>query len=556
MRISFFIAFILVTLAGSSQDYRPPMDIPMKLSGNFGEMRRNHFHSGLDIRTEGREGIALHSIADGYISRIKVSPVGYGNALYVDHPDGRTSVYAHLSTFTPIIAAAVKAGQYQQETWEIEFYPEIGALPVKKGEVIGYSGNSGSSAGPHLHFEIRETESEHPLNPQSYGFLAEDHTRPVIQGLRIYPLDLSSSLSAGNKAQSIVVRDKGAGNHLLDTPVKAYGNIGLALHSFDRMDGVFNKYGIYSLEMRVDGVPVYVHRMVELDFDTFRQVNCHADYDLFRTNAWRYHKTFPAENNHLQIYELLVNGGKLHIKEGESKNIEFIAKDIAGNESILRFIIQGEKAPAQPFPAPQGIFWDASTDNVFKDSTAVVMVPAGRIYSDFYLRPSYKETGDGLSKRFTFHDEVIPLDDYITIKLKVTGNYTNRDRLVMMQVDEKGRISCLGGSFKNGWVQARTKSVGTFYVTEDLQAPGIEVTRLEANASGKINLSASDAVSGLDSIRVEVDGHWLMMIHNASLSRAWGNFKELNLPSGDHKVRIRVWDLAGNMSEVQRDVRY
>lgn len=556
MRILFLTLFCLCSLLGNTQQYISPMAIPLKLSGNFGEMRRNHFHTGLDIRTEGHEGVPLRAVADGFISRIKVSPVGYGNAIYIDHPDGRTSVYAHMSAFEERIAEAVKGAQYAKETWEIEFYPEPKALPVKQGDPIGLSGNSGSSGGPHLHFEIRETLSEHPLNPQEYGILVEDHTRPIIQGLRLYPLDNGSSVLGANEAISQVVRDKGEGEYLLETQVSAYGNIGLALHSFDRMDGVFNKYGLYSLEMRVDGKPVYVHKMKELDFEKFRQVNCHADYELFRTNAWRYHKTFPAENNTLDIYELLVNGGRIHISEGESKNIEFIAMDIKGNTSKLRFILKGEQAPATPFPTERGIWWDASTDNVFKDSSAVILVPKGRIYSDIYLRPSITSSSDALSKRFTIHDQVIPFDDYITIKLKVEGTFKNREHLVMMLDEGSGRETCIGGTYKNGWLQAKTKTSGTFYVKEDDQAPKISLTRADNSAKGKITLSLSDELSGLDSVRVEVDGRWLMMAHNASKSSAWGDLSDLNLATGTHQVKVQVWDLAGNAAKLEKEIRF
>ena len=162
-----FLFFISVSMAQNSypQDYfQSPLEIPLILSGTFAELRSNHFHSGLDIKTQQQSGLKVMAAASGFVSRIKVSHFGYGKALYITHPNGYTTVYAHLQNFNPEIDAYIKHRQYKNESYEIELFPKAGELLVNNGDIVAYSGNTGGSGGPHLHFEIRNKQ-EHPMNP-------------------------------------------------------------------------------------------------------------------------------------------------------------------------------------------------------------------------------------------------------------------------------------------------------------------------------------------------------------------------------------------------------
>lgn len=550
------ILFVLLALSAgelrpqSDSGYAAPMDIPFILSGNFGEIRRNHFHTGIDIKTQGKQGVPLKSISDGHISRIKVSPYGYGNALYIDHPDGRTSVYAHMKSFNDSISAFMKEKQYEAEEWALDFYPEPGELIVSRAEVIGLSGNSGSSRGPHLHFEIRETESEHPLNPLKLGFKVTDETTPEIKGIRVYPLDRSSQVSGTADSKSFVAEKLKDGNYRISQPIKCNGNIGLGIHTFDRMTGTSNKYGVYSLTMMVNGKTHYGHRMDELDFDTFRQVNCHKDYELFHKNRWRYHKCFPAENNTLDIYTELVERGRLSISHGDTLELVFIADDINNNEVQIACTIIGDIAIETLWPEEEGVLLKADRDNIYTEEGLAVRIPHGRIYDDLFIHPRRTAVTGGPSDAYTIHDENVPMDDNINVSIQIAKPFQNADGLIMEFKDSRERISYLKGRQIDGWYEAENKYLGTYQLKLDIKGPIVKVSGLAGSGKkDKLNISISDNMTGIDSIRVEVNGLWLRMSHNASMSRAWGQLSELNLDNGAHELRVYVRDLAGNVKD-------
>lgn len=534
----------------SETGYIPPMDIPLILSGNFGEMRRNHFHTGIDIKTQGKQGIPLLSITDGYVSRIKVSPYGYGNALYIDHPDGRTSVYAHMRSFNDSIAAYIREKQYNQERWAIEYYPAEGELQLAQGDVIGLSGNSGSSSGPHLHFEIRDTKSEHPLNPQALGIEISDTKYPVVKGVRVYPLDGTSHIAGAAEPTSYVAVGTKYNTYRTEKNIMANGTIGLAIHTFDLMPITANKYGIYHLKMYVNDILHYSHTMDELDFDNFRQVNCHKDYDLYHLNRWRYHKCFRAENNTLEIYETLVNEGNISISEGDTLSIRFETSDIKGNISILYTTIIGSTALTEPWPTPSGILLEASKDNIYLDSGLVARLPKGRIYNDLYLNPLRKLRPKGISDEYRLHDHDTPLDGNIFISIRPHTPIGANTHVIMEHRDAKGRTKHLVCREHDGWYEAENKSLGTYRLIEDNVPPHFSVKGLDGKGKGKkdaIVLSLGDNVSGVVGFKLHVDGRWLLMSHNASMSKAWGKLSELGLEPGEHTLQVEVWDLAGNL---------
>jgi len=306
----FFFSFAFSQQKIPQNDFRSPLDIPIILSGTFGELRSNHFHSGLDIKTKQKEGFEVFAIGDGYVSRIKIQHWGFGKALYVTHTNGYTSVYAHLKKLAPKLEAYLKKQQYNKESYEIQLYPKADELVLKKGEVIAYSGNSGSSGGPHLHFEIRDAASK-PMNPMLFGIDVKDSHHPTVNGVFVYALSDSAQVNSSNKMVQLQLKKGKENNSFIADKIFASGEIGLGINSYDRQDLAFNKNGIYQLESFVNGVKNFSYDFQKFSFGESRYINTLIDYSRFKKKRQRVQRCFVTAANKLSIYDDVVNDGKI-----------------------------------------------------------------------------------------------------------------------------------------------------------------------------------------------------------------------------------------------------
>ena len=314
-----------------------PLHIPLILSGNFAELRSNHFHTGLDIKTKGSEGYRIYAVDSGFVSRINISHWGYGKAIYVTHPNGYTSVYAHLSRFPDKIEKYLRKKQFENETETITVYPDSSDLLVSKEEIIAYSGNSGSSGGPHLHFEIRETETENAVNPLLFGFDVKDDIRPTVSNIKIYPLE-NGFINGKDIAKVYPTVGTSGEYRLKDNPIiEVDGEIGLGVHTIDKLNGAGNKCGIYTIELFVDGSRVFRQTMEKIDFFTNRYINAHKDYNEYHLKKRSFHKSFVSENNKLELYDGLINKGKLSFEDDTIHQLKYVIKDTYGNTSNCKF---------------------------------------------------------------------------------------------------------------------------------------------------------------------------------------------------------------------------
>ena len=424
----FSILFFIFSLGLSAQNgypidtFRSPLDIPLILAGTFGELRSNHFHSGIDIKTQQRQGLPIYAIGDGTVTRIKISHWGYGKALYVAHPNGYTSVYGHLQKFSPEIEEYIKKIQYGKKSYEVEVFPEYGEVKVEKGKIIAYSGNSGGSSGPHLHFEIRSSISEKPTNPLLYGLEVRDATNPTLAGLYGYPLSENAQLNQSKIKSQINFTKQKDGTFLADK-VTALGTIGIGFIGFDRQDLAANKNGVYSVRQVVNG-KVYT----DYDFETFsftetRYINTLIDYDHFGKYRQRIQKCFKSLGNNLSIYNKLVNDGKIVVNEGMSYNVELLIHDLEGNHAKVIIPIEGKREPIKVEKEDNKTenYVIAKRPNNYDLGLAKVYFPSNTFYEDFYI--DLKKGKDTV----TIHNNRVPAHRNFTITFD-TSKYSEEER--------------------------------------------------------------------------------------------------------------------------------
>ncbi len=374
-----------------NNNFRSPIGIPIALSGNFGELRSNHFHTGIDIKTNGTINYKVYSIESGYVSRINISHWGYGKAIYIDHPNGYTSVYAHLDHFPEKIEKIIRKEQYNLKTETLTYYLDSLAIKVEKGEVIAYSGNTGGSSGPHLHFEIRETISEHPVNPQLFNFDISDNKSPVIEKLKLYVFDNKDFSPNFKEKYFNLIRKENQFFLKYDSVISLKkGFFGFGLKAFDNYDNSNNKCGIYSIEMLVDGQLKYELFFDEIDFETNREINIHKDFKAYQNKREKTHKLFIHPKNDLQIYNRELGNGLLCFKDTLQHKIKILVKDLNKNSSELNFYVQNE------LPKSCDNYLGNSKPFINKfyslDSQMVITIDSNSLFDNVVIEPVIKET--------------------------------------------------------------------------------------------------------------------------------------------------------------------
>ncbi|RAJ10605.1 peptidase M23-like protein [Chitinophaga skermanii] len=531
--------------------FRNPLAVPIVLAGNFGELRPNHFHSGLDMKTQQRENLPVHAAAEGYVSRIGVSHTGFGNVLYITHPNGYTTVYAHLNRFYPALEQYVKQQQYSQESWAMSLDIPAGKFPVKKGEFVAWSGNTGGSAGPHLHFEIRDTKTEKPLNPMLFGFDIPDTRVPEMYRLAVYNADKSIYEQS---PQMIALRaSKVKGTYLPPTPVvKVHASkVGLAVGAIDRQSNSDNPNGIYEAILTEDGKPNIGFQLDNIGYEETRYLNAHIDYKMKKAGGAYVQLLFSLPGNMLDIYHDLAGDGYLDLSDGKPHPITVEVKDAYGNASSVALSLQydGTQSPA-PVCANRMF---ADSRNIFENNQVEFNLPEGELYDDICF--AYQEIPSSAATNFSniqhVHNALVPIHSNYNIRLKPNKPIpASLQSKVVMERDSYGS-STSATTYDNGWYTGTFRDFGNFKLVIDTVAPKITLLgALKQNAnlskSTKLSFSMSDG-SGIQSYRAELDGKWLMFSRKSNVLTH--TFDERCLPgSGNHTLKLTVTDIAGNSS--------
>lgn len=541
----------------------PPMDHAIELSGNFMEPRGDHFHSGLDIRTQGKEGLPVKAVADGWVSRIKISPWGYGKAVYIDHADGHTSVYGHLQVLKGPVAKACLDAQYRQKDFSIDFTPEKGAVPVKQGDVIALSGNTGGSGGPHLHFEIRRTGDQHALDPEAMGIKVPDRVKPEMIGVRLYPLNDTSSVGPYPAKAKGFATEGSDGRYTLkaDARPMAYGTVGLALHTIDRYDGLAAKCGVRRIELFVDSVATFSTVFDEIDFNTTRYCNAHMDYALFKGSKMEYHRCYKQPNNKLRIYGKEPAQGQITLEPGQQRHIRFKATDANGNVSELTFMLVGGTAEQartwSPTEAPAGGLFRYDTENVLKEAGVTLTLPALALYDDTYVRYERKSApARGLSPLHMLHEPLTPLQTNGALRIEVPDLPEKlHSKALIVRVDGEGRSSAIGGSsYANGAVSANIRAFGNYTVMVDTVPPVITNVDLKPDmkARSRFTIKVSDNLSSVEKWKATMDGNWVLMEYEPKTKSLTHTFDEHSNKAGTKTFVLEVTDERGNTARFEQ----
>ncbi len=528
-------------------DFRQPLDItPPALAGSFGEIRGNHFHSGIDFRTNQREGYPVYAVADGYISRLRVQNSGFGQALYINHPNGFTTVYGHLQRFAPKIATVVKNLEYEKKSFEIDEFPDATLIPVHKGDVIAWSGNRGSSGGPHLHFEIRDTKTEETINPQFFGIIIPDNIPPVIHGLYVYRLN-GKNFNEFTPKQAIGITGSG-GEYKTTAPVSLTGEVGFGIVVTDRHNGLSGTNGVYSIQLELDGKKIYTSALERFAFEDSKAINSHIDYPTYLNTKRSIQKSFVDPGNPLKIYSGLVNSGRINFNDGAAHQLRYIITDSKGNSSILPFTVNAGSAPVAVSTVPSGIIYPYNKVNEFNSEDIKVVFPMGTLYNDlnFSYKKLPKPAGNAWSAVHQIHNRYTPLHIGFDLWIKADNLPENLKSKALI-VSTSG--SSQGGSFDNGYVKATPKNFGSFYITTDTIAPRIVPVNIGEgrNISGlsKMTFKISDNLSGIKSFNGYIDGKWVLMEFDAKTATLWHSFDE-RTSAGKHSLELVVTDMKEN----------
>ena len=529
-------------------DFRQPLDItPPALAGSFGEIRGNHFHSGIDFRTNQREGYPVYAVADGYISRLRVQNSGFGQALYINHPNGFTTVYGHLQRFAPKIATVVKNLEYEKKSFEIDEFPDATLIPVHKGEVIAWSGNRGSSGGPHLHFEIRDTKTEETINPQFFGIIIPDNIPPVIHGLYVYHLN-GKTFNEFTPKQAIAITGA-SGGYKTTAPISLTGEVGFGIVVTDTHNGLSGTNGVYSIQLELDGKKIYTSALERFAFEDSKAINAHIDYPAYINTKRSIQKSFVDPGNPLKIYSGLVNSGRINFNDGATHQLRYIITDSKGNASILPFTVNAGTASLAAPVIPAGLNFTFNKASEFNSDEIKVVIPQGTLYNDlnFVYKKLPKPAGNAYSAIHQIHNRFTPLHIGFNLWIKADALPESlRDKALIVSTGGSSQ----GGSFDNGYLKATPKNFGSFYIAVDTIAPRIVPTNITDGKSmaglSKMTFKISDNLSGIKSFSGYIDGKWVLMEFDTKTATLWHSFDD-RTASGKHTLELVVTDGKDNV---------
>ena len=542
----FFCAFTTVAQITYPKDYfRSPLDIPMQLSGNFGEFRPNHFHAGFDFKTMQKEGLNIYAVADGYVSRIKISTVGNGKTIYINHPNGFTSVYAHLQKSLGKIEEYIKKAHYKEQAYEIELFPSPTDLIVKKGDVIALSGNTGGSEGPHLHFEFRDTQTEKVINPYFFGFdsFMKDTKKPQISSLVVYPINENSVVNKSKRPVNLNLSLMADGSYL-SQKVLAKGKIGFGIQSYDVFDFSYDKYGLFKVQTYLNGSPSFGYQLDTFSFDETKYINAFIDFYKYKKTKQRIQKLFMQNPYPLSIIRSDLSYGIIEVASNFTNLYRIEVSDFYGNTTAISIPIQYavDEAKITEEVVKTPYLLKAKTDSNFEKDNGSVFFPAGTFYDDFYLDFDVKDNV------MTVHNDLVAVNNAFQVTI-IDSSAVNDEKTFIASLKEN-KLSYNSTKRKENTFTTYTKKLGKFILAKDTIAPKISIAK---PIDGKwlsnqktVQLTISDALSGIKSYNGFLNGKWILFEYENKTNTITHYFDDGIVAEGKNDLKVVVTDNVGN----------
>ncbi|MCL2682216.1 MAG: M23 family metallopeptidase [Bacteroidales bacterium] len=548
-------------------DFGNPLDIPWKFSASFGELRANAFHAGIDFRTQQREGLPVYAVADGTLSRVVVSATGYGKALYISHADGMMTVYAHLSRFVPAIEKVVRDQHYAKESFELDFqFPE--RLQFKKGDLIGYSGNTGSSGGPHLHFEIRNRGGENAMNPSQFGYTIKDNIPPIISTFAVYPHGQLSLVNGQQTPLHLPVDCKGTNCSInLDT-IRIFGQFAFGIEAIDKINDDRSILGLYTMQVFVDDELKFAWRLDAMPFSHMRFHNAFIDYAHLDSTGKRIQWTYVLPGNRLNIYEKIDHRGLFSFLKNGVHNLRIEAADFARNTSVLNVVllvddemkpIENERLHAEKVDHRR--FFSHAVSNTFETKEIRVVIPPMALYEPIYFEYHVDSSSDSriFSNIHHVHRSGTPVHINYSLNIKPIGlpkNLGNKALIASWDVKNQQWVA-EGGRFNNGFVSHNIRKFSIFAVCIDTTPPTIRPVDIQNNrvptSQNVLTFRIDDDFSGIETYRATINERWFLMEYDAKTKTLKGTI-DPKLPKGEHDFKLTVTDKMNNRTTYQAKI--
>jgi hypothetical protein len=549
MRLLAFLLFSISVLGQKNypKEFRAPLDIPMQLSGNFGELRPNHFHAGFDFKTNQREGLNVYAVGDGYVSRIKISTFGYGKAIYITHPNGFTTVYGHLQRAVGVIEDKIKETQYKENAYEVELFLKPNEISVKKGDVIALSGNTGGSEGPHLHFEFRDSATEKAINPHFFGYdqLIKDAKKPVVSNLVVYPIDNESVVNKSKRAVNLGLSLQSDGTYIAEK-VLASGKIGFGITAIDFDDVSFNANGTYKTVLSANGKTVFEYRFDEMAFDEGRYINAFIDYPRYKKQKNRVQKMFMKQPFLLSNIYQKVDDGILDVTPNYTQTLKVEVSDFKENKTIINIPVgySDQKSIIDSEVKPTAYLAKSNRDFIFEKDFFSATFYSGTFYEDVFLNLDVK------NQSLILHEDSIPVHKPFTITYDASNLPENQKEKSFLASLSGNKWNFIATKRNGNTFTANTKTLGQFKLVQDYIAPKITIAK---SIEGKwiseqksIVVFISDDFSGVKSYNGYLNGKWILFEYESKLKRLTHAFEDGIVAEGENILKIVVTDNVGN----------